>query len=82
MARGYLDENAVSSKPPPLRAYDGPVNRADVRTWLDRYVEAWNSRDPDRVGALFTEDAVYRYRPYPGEFTEFWMLEPTEGPEG
>jgi ketosteroid isomerase-like protein len=43
-----------------------PVNRADVGNWLDRYVEAWKSRDPDRVSALFTEEAVYRYRPYPG----------------
>lgn len=42
------------------------MNRADVRTWLDRYVEAWNSRDPEGIGALFTEYAVYRYRPYPG----------------
>ena len=43
-----------------------PVKRADVRAWLDRYVEAWRSRDPEQVGALFDEDAVYRYRPYPG----------------
>lgn len=33
------------------------------QAWLDRYVEAWKSYDPDRIGALFSEDAAYRYHP-------------------
>jgi ketosteroid isomerase-like protein len=40
------------------------MNRSDVQAWLDRYIEAWRSNDPGQVGALFTEDAVYRYNPY------------------
>lgn len=39
----------------------------DVQSWLDRYVEAWRSNDPADIGALFTDDAVYRYRPYGGD---------------
>lgn len=43
------------------------MNRADVQAWLDRYVEAWRTNDPVQVTALFTPDAVYRYRPYGGD---------------
>ncbi|MEJ7790714.1 MAG: nuclear transport factor 2 family protein [Gaiellaceae bacterium] len=32
--------------------------------WLNRYVGAWRSNDPARIGSLFTEDAVYRGHPY------------------
>ena len=35
----------------------------DVQAWLDRYVAAWESYDPDLIGALFSEDAEYRYHP-------------------
>jgi nuclear transport factor 2 (NTF2) superfamily protein len=35
----------------------------DVTRWLDAYVDAWRTYDPERVGALFTDDARYRYRP-------------------
>lgn len=31
--------------------------------WLDRYVEAWKTYDPDKIGGLFSEDAEYRYHP-------------------
>ena len=27
--------------------------------WVDRYVAAWNSNDPSKIGALFTEHARY-----------------------
>ena len=40
------------------------MNRDDVQAWLDRYVEAWRSNEPGRIGELFTEDAVYGYRPW------------------
>ena len=40
------------------------MNHADVQAWLDRYIEAWRSNDAERIASLFTEDAVYGYRPY------------------
>ncbi|HLA66565.1 MAG TPA: nuclear transport factor 2 family protein [Acidimicrobiia bacterium] len=36
---------------------------AAVADWLDRYVAAWVSGDPDDIGRLFSADAVYRYHP-------------------
>lgn len=41
-----------------------PLTPDDVQSWLDRYIAAWRSNDPDLIGALFTEDVVYRFRPY------------------
>ena len=35
-----------------------------LRSWIDGYVQAWNSNDPAAVGALFTEDAAYATEPY------------------
>ncbi|NWL10994.1 hypothetical protein DM793_06745 [Paenarthrobacter nitroguajacolicus] len=35
----------------------------DVNSWMDQYVRAWTSNDPDDIRALFTEDAVYSDRP-------------------
>lgn len=40
------------------------MTRDDVQAWLDRYVAAWESYDPDAIGALFATDAAYRYRPW------------------
>jgi hypothetical protein len=40
------------------------VKHDDVQTWLDAYVEAWRSYDPDAIGALFAKDATYAYHPY------------------
>jgi hypothetical protein len=40
------------------------IDRAHVQRWLDRYVQAWKSYDPDAIGDLFAEDAEYRYRPW------------------
>lgn len=39
------------------------MDRVSVQAWLDRYVAAWRTYDPDLIGALFSEDAEYRYRP-------------------
>lgn len=36
----------------------------DVQAWLDGYVAAWRSYEPDAIAALFTEDATYAYRPW------------------
>jgi ketosteroid isomerase-like protein len=43
------------------------MTRDDVQRWLDAYVEAWRTYDPDAIGALFAEDATYRYHPYDQE---------------
>ena len=40
------------------------MNRSDVQTWLDRYVGAWRTNEAAPIEALFTEDAVYGYRPW------------------
>jgi len=39
------------------------VTRADVQSWLDRYIAAWASYDPQAIGDLFTSDAEYRFHP-------------------
>lgn len=36
----------------------------DVQRWLDGYVEAWRTYDPEKIGALFAPDVTYRYQPY------------------
>ncbi len=36
----------------------------DLQTWLDRYVDAWLSYDPVRIGDLFSPDAEYRFHPW------------------
>ena len=36
----------------------------DAARWLDAYVEAWRSYDPAAIGALFADDAEYRYHPW------------------
>jgi hypothetical protein len=43
------------------------MNRSDVQAWLDRYVEAWRSNDRSLIESLFTDDAVYGYRPWDSE---------------
>jgi ketosteroid isomerase-like protein len=40
------------------------MTRDDVQGWLDRYVEAWRTYDPAQIGALFSDDAEYRYHPW------------------
>ena len=39
------------------------MDRQAFQDWLDRYVEAWKTYDPDKIGALFSADAKYRYHP-------------------
>ena len=43
------------------------MNHSEVQDWLDRYLEAWAKDDPELIAALFTESAVYRFRPYGGD---------------
>ena len=40
------------------------MERAELARWLTDYVEAWRTYDRERIGALFAEQAVYRYPPY------------------
>jgi hypothetical protein len=63
------------------------MTRAEVQTWLDGYIDAWRRNEPGPVRALFTEDAVYRFRPYGsrgrvaegiGEIVDSWIDESAE----
>ena len=42
----------------------GHVDERGLQAWLDAYVEAWRSYDPEAIGALFADDASYAYHPY------------------
>ncbi|MFL5733141.1 MAG: nuclear transport factor 2 family protein [Chloroflexia bacterium] len=43
------------------------ATRESVSDWLNRYVDAWKSYDPQAIGDLFSENAEYYYGPYHGE---------------
>ena len=43
------------------------MTHADLQDWLNRYIVAWRSNEAEPIAALFTEDALYRYRPYGGD---------------
>lgn len=43
------------------------MTRDDVQAWLDHYIEAWRGNRAELIEPLFSEDAVYRYRPYGGD---------------
>jgi ketosteroid isomerase-like protein len=55
------------------------MNRDQFQDWLDRYVEAWKSYDAAKIGALFSDDAEYRYHPQDeplrgrGEIVKSWL---------
>ena len=40
------------------------MDHAAAQDWLDRYVAAWESYDPDAIADLFSEDVAYRYYPH------------------
>ena len=40
------------------------MTNAEVQRWLDDYVAAWRSYDPDEIRELFSENADYRYHPW------------------
>lgn len=60
------------------------MDQAAVQQWLDDYVDAWRANDERPIGALFAEDAVYRYQPYADEeairgreaIATAWLAEP------
>ena len=39
------------------------MDRDGFAAWLDRYVSAWRTYDPEAIGDLFSVDATYRYHP-------------------
>lgn len=39
------------------------MDRQQFQSWLDGYVEAWKTYDPDKIGALFAADIQYSYGP-------------------
>jgi ketosteroid isomerase-like protein len=43
------------------------MDRTAVQRWLDAYVHAWQTYDPDEIRALFTEEATYFYNPFDEE---------------
>jgi hypothetical protein len=47
-----------------IAAYDRPMTKTDLQSWLDRYILAWRASTPTAVEELFTEDATYRFHPY------------------
>jgi uncharacterized protein (TIGR02246 family) len=46
-------------------AQDAPaITPAAFAAWLERYKQAWETRDASLAGALFTEDATYHEKPF------------------
>lgn len=42
--------------------YNGEMSDP-VRIWMEKYIAAWETNEPEDIRALFTEDAVYFTRP-------------------
>lgn len=40
------------------------MDQAGFQRWLDAYVDAWTTYDENAIGALFSEDAEYRWHPW------------------
>lgn len=40
------------------------IDAERVQRWLDAYSHAWETYDPAEIGALFTDDAEYRWHPW------------------
>jgi len=40
------------------------ITTETVQGWLDAYARAWETYEPDRIAALFSADAEYRWHPY------------------
>jgi uncharacterized cupin superfamily protein len=40
------------------------MTATEVQRWLDRYVKAWLTYDPEMIGDLFNARAAYFYSPY------------------
>lgn len=44
--------------------YGCPMDQDTAQSWLDAYVDAWRTYDPEQIRAFFSEDVVYRYHAY------------------
>lgn len=40
------------------------IDHDSVAEWLNAYVDAWKTYDPQAIGNLFAEDATYAYSPF------------------
>jgi hypothetical protein len=40
------------------------MDDAGFQRWLDAYVAAWKAYEEDEIGALFSDDAEYRFHPW------------------
>jgi ketosteroid isomerase-like protein len=40
------------------------MDASPVEAWLQGYLRAWDSNDPEHIGRLFTDDAVYYTAPF------------------
>jgi ketosteroid isomerase-like protein len=40
------------------------MDRERFQAWLHRYIAAWRSNEAEQIGALFSEDVVYSFRPW------------------
>lgn len=60
------------------------MNVDDAQRWVDRYVAAWRSNDPEEIGDLFAQDARYHTTPYrPARegrqaIVDWWLSDPDE----
>ena len=63
---------------------DTLTDLAALDRWIDRYERAWRSNDAGQVADLFTEDAVYRWRPWEDgavgrdAIVEGWLAQPDD----
>jgi ketosteroid isomerase-like protein len=66
-ARGYVDRRFVSrhaSRPELKEWIVEMVDSDSVQRWLDHYSHAWETYSLEEIGALFSEDAEYRFHPW------------------
>jgi SnoaL-like domain len=60
------------------------MTHEQFQQWLDRYVEAWKTYDPDKISSLFSDDADYSYHPQDdpehgrAAILEAWLTNPDE----
>ena len=40
------------------------MNREFLQEWLEKYVDAWRTYEPEKIGNLFSENALYFYSPF------------------
>src|SRR5262249_18263677 len=43
------------------------ITHASVAAWLDTYIRAWKTYDPQTIGGLFADKATYLYNPFDTE---------------